>query len=460
MELERYETRLRQQSGFVREQVPYGNLPQNTECAVINLYDEVTYQQLLGFGGAFTESAAYVYAQMDAETKRAFCTAYFDREAGIGYNFGRTHINSCDFSLDLYTSVTEGDRTLQSFGLAREQRYVLPFLKDVLASCPEELVLFASPWSPPAYMKENESMIGGGRLKEDCKPLWAAYYAKYIHAMANEGVNISAISVQNEPMARQTWESCEYTAQEEAEFLKRYLIPALDAEGLSDVRIIIWDHNKERVYDRARDTLADPAVASRVWAVGHHWYTGAHYDGLSLVHEQLHKPVLCTEFCGSIEADPAVVAERYAVEMCENLAHYDIASCDWNLLLNQNGGPFHNRTADSVAQPGVVHDVVKGGCLAPILYDTRQKTMTLTPIYYAIGHFSKWLRRGATRIAATTYSEQLHVCAFRNPDGRLAAVVVNTADHALPAVFRLRGVCTSVSLSAHSVSTVLFPFRG
>ncbi len=452
--MELYETCPAQGIRQKKSIVVMNTAPISSECAIVNLFDDVTYQKILGFGGAFTESAAYVYAQMEESTKREFLKAYFDREEGIGYNFGRTHINSCDFSLDLYTSVRDGDRTLESFSLAREQQYILPFLKDVQAFCREELILFASPWSPPAYMKDNQSMVGGGKLTEEYKDVWAHYYAKYVKAFAAEGVRIAAISIQNEPMAKQTWESCCYTAEEEAEFLEAHLLPALDEEGLSDLKIIIWDHNKERVYDRAKQILQQGNLASRVWAVGHHWYTGDHFDGLRLVHEQLHKPLICTEFCGNIEGDVHAVAERYGVEMCENLNHFDIASCDWNLLLNQRGGPFHNRTADSVSQPGVVHDVLKGGCYAPILYDTEKAELIRTPIYDYIGHFSKWLERGAVRIATTKYTGDLHVCAFRNPDGSLISVLLNTADISLPAVIRLHGGCTPIQLSAHSIVTL------
>lgn len=439
---------------FKKSIVEMNTAPESTEVAVVNLFDDVIYQEILGFGGAFTEAAAYVYSQMDDATKKRFIKAYFDREEGIGYNFGRTHINSCDFALDIYTYVEEGDKTLSTFDISRDQKYILPFLKDALEYCKEELILFASPWSPPAYMKDNNSMIKGGKLLEEYKSAWAHYYAKYIKAFAAEGIRIDAVSIQNEPMARQTWESCNYTAEDEADFIEQYLITALDEEGLSDLKIIIWDHNKERVYDRAKKTLRNENVNSRVWAIGHHWYTGDHFEGLDLVHEQLGKPVICTEFCGEIEGDVNALAERYGVEMCENLNHYDIASCDWNLLLNQKGGPFHNRTADSVAIPGVVHDVVKGGCFAPILYDTDKEELVLTPIYYYIGHFSKWIERGAVRIATTKYTKQIYTCAFRNPDGTLIAVLVNTADHELPAFIRLHDGVTPIQLPAHSIMTV------
>ena len=237
-----------------------GNIDSITEPAIINVFDEFEYQTVLGFGGAFTESAAYNYAQLTDEQKKDFMIKTFSRKDGIGYNFGRTHINSCDFSLDIYTYVERGDRDLSTFNIERDRKYIIPFIKDALEYCSDELVLFASPWSPPDYMKENEIAIRGGALKEEYMPVWARYYAKYIKAMREEGINISAITVQNEPNAKQPWESCSYSPEDERDFIENYLDPILDEEGLSDIKIMIWDHNKERVYDRSKRIFTSEKV--------------------------------------------------------------------------------------------------------------------------------------------------------------------------------------------------------
>ena len=168
---------------FKEEQIELNNFPANTEWGIVNVFDDVKYQEVLGFGGAFTESSAYLYSLMSEQDKKKFLELYFDRKNGIGYNFGRSHINSCDFSLSVYTSVEEGDKTLESFNLEREKKYIIPFLKDALNYCNEEIVLFASPWSPPAFMKDNNNMLEGGKLSEEYKLVWAHYYAKYIRAI-------------------------------------------------------------------------------------------------------------------------------------------------------------------------------------------------------------------------------------------------------------------------------------
>ena len=441
---------------FKEEIIETDNTSNRTEGGIVNIFDDVTYQEVLGFGGAFTESAAYNYSLLNDAEKDKFMKAYFDDVDGIGYNFGRTHINSCDFSLDIYTYVEEGDETLETFDISRDKKYIIPFIKDAQKYMKDELVLFASPWSPPAYMKDNNSRIRGGKLLDKYKELWALYYAKYIKAYRNEGIDIKAISIQNEPFAVMSWESCSYSAEDEAELIEKYIIPVFDREGLSDIKIIIWDHNKERVYTRSRDTLKNPVVNERVWGVGHHWYTGDHFDGLRIVHEKLNKPVLCTEFCCSINADIVVSAERYAHEMAGNFNNYDIASCDWNLLLSNNGGPFHNRNDKTEAIPGVVFDDIEAGCYAPILYNKEEEKTVLTPIYYYIGHFSKFVKRGAKRIAYSSHTNKLDICPFINPDGTRVVIILNCNDEDIPVILRHNDVYTRYDADAHTIMTILF----
>lgn len=440
---------------FKESTVEYGTASKEEEAGVINVFDDVEYQEVLGFGGAFTESVAYNYSKLSDEAKKDFLEKYFDKKNGIGYNFGRTHINSCDFSLDIYSYVEDGDNTLETFNIERDKKYIIPFLKDAMEYCEEEIVLFASPWSPPAYMKNNESAIGGGSVKEEYQKLWALYYAKYIKAYREEGINICAISVQNEPKAMQTWESCYYSPEDERDFLEKYLIPVLDEEGLSDIKIIIWDHNKERVYDRAKLILSNEKVNERVWAVGHHWYSGDHFEGLALVQERLNKPNICTEFCAGINEDVIAVAERYAREICQNFNHYMIASCDWNILLSENGGPYHNRTADSVSVAGQIFESKNGGCYAPVLFEHRSNKLIYTPIYYYIGHFSKYVKRGAKRIATTRYMDDFYTCAFKNPDHSIVVVILNPTDEDKLMFVRHNSSVTPMPVKAHSIITLV-----
>lgn len=457
MNVKAFESFLYEENYNVERELEFGNMPESTEWKIANIYTDVKYQEILGFGAAVTESAAYNYSLLSDDMKKSFIEKHFSKKKGLGYNFGRTHINSCDFSLDIYSYIEEGDKELKTFNIERDKKYIIPFLKDIISACEEEIVLFASPWSPPAFFKENESVIKGGRLKEEYKRIWAKYFAKYIKAYKECNINISAVTVQNEPNASQTWESCYYSAEDERDFIKNHLIPVFNEEGLNDIKIIIWDHNKERVYDRAKTILADPVTNERVWAVGHHWYSGDHYNALSLVKERLNKPNICTEFCASMKnTDVLTLAEKYAKNMSENFNNYMIASCDWNILLSSLGGPYHNRTAESVSVDGQVYESKDGGCYAPVLYDKTEKKLIYTPIYYYIGHFSKFIKRGAKRLGVTKYSENFYFSAFCNPDGEIVAVALNPTESDMTVNLRLDGICTKTVLKAHSIATYIF----
>lgn len=435
-----------------------GNLPEDTEGGIVNIFDDAIYQEMLGFGAALTEASAYNYSLLPEDEKKLFIKSCFDKNDGIAYNFGRLHINSCDFSLDAYSAVKEGDMTLETFNIERDKKYIIPFLKDILACTKEDLELFASPWSPPAYMKTNGALFEGGKLKEEFKDLWAHFYAKFIKAYKAEGIKISAITVQNEPKAAQSWESCVYTAEEERDFIEKHLVPALDAEGLSDIKIIIWDHNKERVYDRAKTILKSPTANERVWAVGHHWYTGDHFEGLRLVNEQLNKPNICTEFCASFNMtkDLSVLAEKYGREICENINNFCIGICDWNILLDEYGGPYHNRKRAGTTALDLDYKNGGAGCYSPIMLNSKEKQIKFTPVYYYIGHFSKYIKRGARRIATTKYDKDIYSCAFLNPDGERVAVIMNTMEKEQDIALRHCGKCTKINLLPHSISTILF----
>lgn len=176
---------------------------------------------------------------------------------GNAYSLCRTHIQSCDFALSNYSYVRPFDSSLRSFTISRDRQLLLPFVKCGLAVNPQ-LQLFASPWSPPAFMKTNRRMNGGGKLRRSQYEAWAEVLAKYVDAYAREGVRISRMSVQNEPMASQVWDSCLFSAEEEAQFAAAYLRPALDASGHGDVKLFAWDHNTDKILSRVQSTFGAP----------------------------------------------------------------------------------------------------------------------------------------------------------------------------------------------------------
>ncbi|HET7450031.1 MAG TPA: hypothetical protein VFJ78_05490, partial [Gaiellaceae bacterium] len=258
-------------------------------------------QTILGIGGALTDASAEVFAKLSAAKQRELLDAYFDPAKGIGYTLARTNIHSCDFSSASYTYVDEGDAALKTFSVAHDRQYRIPFIKRAIAAAGGKLTTFASPWSPPAFMKTNGEMLHGGKLKPELRQAWANYFTKFIRAYAQEGIPIWGVTVQNEPMATQTWESCVFTAEEERDFVKHFLGPTMRRAGLGDRKIIAWDHNRDLIYQRVSTLLADPEAAKYIWGIGYHWYEpwsgGAMmFDNVRLVHETFpDKPLLFTE---------------------------------------------------------------------------------------------------------------------------------------------------------------------
>ncbi|WED23884.1 hypothetical protein L3Q72_21875 [Vibrio sp. JC009] len=374
-----------------------------------------TFQEWEGFGGAFTESAADVLSRMGPDNQVKMMEAYFHPEKGIGYNFCRTHINSCDFSLENWACCETEDPELKDFNLERDKQQIIPMIKQAQALSDNEITLFSSPWSPPAWMKTNGEMNNGGKLKAEYRQAWALYYCKYIQSMQEEGITISAITIQNEPAATQVWDSCIYTAEEERDFVRDYLGPTLQAEGLGHIKIVCWDHNRAEAYDRAQKMFDDAVASQYVYGIGIHWYMGDNYDNLKLINDIYpDKKIWFTEGCQ--ECGPHIgdwnVGERYAHSMINDLNHNSSAWCDWNLFLDETGGPNH----------------VQNLCSAPIIGDTANDDIIFNPSYYYFGHFSKFIKRGARRVAIATTSDDLEATAFVNPDGETVVVLMNRLD--------------------------------
>jgi len=402
------------------------------------------YQEIEGFGGAFTEASAVTFYKMPAEQQSEILKAYFDSKQGHGYTLCRTHIDSCDFSLGNYAyTEVDGDVDLEHFSIARDQKALIPMIKAAQAVAGESLRLFASPWSPPAWMKTNGQMNHGGKLKPEYREAWANYYCRYIHEYAHQGIPIWGLTVQNEPLATQTWDSCIYTAEEERDFARDYLGPALVRNGCGNVRLIVWDHNRDLMFERAKVILDDPEAAHYVWGVGFHWYVNDKFDNVQLVHEAYpDTKLLFTEGCqeGGPHLGEWHVGERYARSMVNDLNRWTVGWVDWNLVLDEQGGPNH----------------VGNYCSAPIIADTQTGRLHYQSSYYYIGHFSRFIRPGARRILCATTRDALEATAFQNPDGHIAVVVLNWSDESIPFALKFKGQAAPTESPAHSILTYRF----
>ena len=408
------------------------------------------FQTFLGIGGALTDASAETFAKLPKPKQREFIDAHFDEERGIGYKLARTNIHSCDFSSASYIYVDEGDKELKSFSVAHDKQYRIPFIKEVLAATRGRLNIFASPWSPPAFMKDNHDILHGGKLKPEFYQSWANYYTKFIKAYQAEGIPIWGISIQNEPMATQTWESCIYTAEEERDFLKNYLGPTMKREGLADKKIIAWDHNRDLIYQRVSTLLADPKAAQYVWGIGYHWYepwSGGDpmFDNVRLVNETFpEKPLIFTEGClspfNAQKLKEWSFGEQYGRSMIHDFNNNTVGWTDWNVLLDEQGGPNH----------------VANYCFAPVHADTKTGELTYLSSYYYIGHFSKFIKSGARRIASSPSRSQLLSTAFLNPDGKAVVVVMNPTDKPASYWLWLNGDAAELESLPHSIQTLVF----
>ncbi len=401
------------------------------------------FQTLQGFGGAFTEAAATTWQRLSEGQRAVFLRDCFDPVHGHGYTLCRVHMNSCDFSLGNYAHVeTPGDVDLAGFHIERDRQALLPMIRAAAQVAGQPLQLLVSPWSPPAWMKTNGCMNDGGKLKSEYRQAWARCFVRFIQAYAEEGVPVWGVSVQNEPEAHQRWDSCLYTAEEERDFVRDFLGPELANAGLGDVRIVVWDHNRDVMVERASVILSDPEAAKYVWGTGFHWYGEDHFDHVQLVHDAWpDKQLLFTEGCqeGGPHHGSWNLGERYAHSIINDLNRWTVGWIDWNLLLDETGGPNH----------------VGNLCSAPILAEPARDALLHQSSYFYIGHFARYVKPGAQRVLCAATRQALEATAFVNADGSLAVVAMNRAEHALHFALHVDGAAFQAELPPRSIASYL-----
>jgi glucosylceramidase len=322
-------------------------------------------------------------------------------------------------------------------------------IKRAIAAAGGELLFYASPWSPPPFMKGKEDMLQGGKLLPEYFRSWALYYTKFIKAYEAEGMPIWGITIQNEPMAVQRWESCIYTAEEERDFLKNYLGPVMGEEGLGDKKIVVWDHNRDLINHRANTIFEDPEASKYAWGIGFHWYenwSGGEpmFTNLDNINQSYpDKKLLFTEGCNE-RFDRAKYefwpnAERYGRSMINDFNAGTVGWTDWNILLDHNGGPNH----------------VGNFCFAPVHADLDVDEWVYTPSYYYIGHFSKYVKPGAKRVSTVSSRSPLLSTTFLNEDQSMATVVMNQSDDAITYKYFVGDQMTEVEIPARAMQTLL-----
>ncbi|EKE8066986.1 lysosomal glucosyl ceramidase [Salmonella enterica] len=433
------------------------------DCSeLISVLPRHTLQQIDGFGGSFTEGAGVVFNSMSEKTKAQFLSLYFSAQEH-NYTLARMPIQSCDFSLGNYAYVdSSADLQQGRLSFSRDEAHLIPLISGALRLNPHmklmaspwsppafmktnndmngggklrlsfsrdeahliplisgalrlnpHMKLMASPWSPPAFMKTNNDMNGGGKLRRECYADWADIIINYLLEYRRHGINVQALSVQNEPVAVKTWDSCLYSVEEETAFAVQYLRPRLARQGMDEMEIYIWDHDKDGLVDWAELAFADEANYKGINGLAFHWYTGDHFSQIQYLAQCLpDKKLLFSEGCVPMESDAGSQIRHwhtYLHDMIGNFKSGCSGFIDWNLLLNSEGGPNHQGNL----------------CEAPIQYDAQNDVLRRNHSWYGIGHFCRYVRPGARVMLSSSYDNLLEEVGFVNPDGERVLVVYN-----------------------------------
>ena len=426
---------------------PHGQPLETEVCVFVD--PAKTFQTFLGIGGALTDAVAETYYKLSKGKQKELITAYFDPKNGIGYTLGRTNIQSCDFSSSSYSYVSDTDPNFKTFSIEHDRKYRIPFIKEAMATASGKLTLFVTPWSPPAWMKTNNDVLHGGKLKPEFDQAWANFYVKFIKTYEKEGIPIWGLSVQNEPMATQTWESCVYSAEEERDFVKNFLGPTLHKNGLATKKLIFWDHNRDLIYQRVSTMLEDPEAAKYIWGIVFHWYetwsgSGMLYDNVNKVAEAFpNKNLIFTEGCQEkfdfAHLNDWTLGEKYGTSMIHDFNAGTVGWTDWNILLDEHGGPNH----------------AGNFCFAPVHANTATDELIYTNAYYYIGQFSKFIHPGAKRIISSANRDKLMTTAFINKNGNLSIIVMNASDDKIPFTLIIKGNAAKTISLPHSIETLV-----
>lgn len=395
------------------------------ERCVIKIYQENIISSFLGLGGALTESTAYNYQKLSRENQERFIKDYYS-SSGLNYQFGRIAIGSNDFALKHFEYTKKAD--LSDFSIEHDKKYTIPFILDVLKT--KNISLIASPWSPPKVLKTIKTPYIGAKLNKDNYEIYSEYLIKFIKAYENLGINIDYLTMQNEPFARQPWESCKFELSEQKEFIYQYLLPKLDK-----TKVLLWDHNKEMLYDNFKYLYEKN---KKIAGIGFHYYSGSHFNNIRMIRKEYPNTLLInTEMCcGYSKYDETKWisdAEWYMKDLIGDLNSGINAYLDWNMLLDERGGPTHS------------FNFLK----SPIIL--KEDSYIKTPIYYYLYHLSHFIDSGEI-IEHSTYTNDLEIVSIKNSE-KIVVVIVNNKNKEYKYKLFFNNDFISDSIPAHSIIT-------
>ena len=441
----------------------------------IRLHPKQTFQTITGFGGAFTESSAYLLNKLSKKNRDLILDAYFG-ENGANYSLTRTHMNSCDFSLSQYSySPVAGDKELKHFTIEDDMDDLIPMIKDAMKVSKDGFKIFASPWTAAPWMKDNNHWVGG-KLLPEYYDTWALFFSKYIDAYQKEGIDIWGFTVENEPHGNgNNWESMHYTPKEMTDFVQYHLGPKLEADGKGDKIILGYDQNRGGLKEWVDEMYRDEASSKYFHGTAIHWYEST-YDyfpeELQYAHYKApNKYLIETEGCVDSQIpvwkDDAWYWEkkstdwgwdwaseedkhlhpkyapvnRYARDIIGCLNNWVDGWVDWNMVLDKQGGP----------------NWFKNWCVAPVIVDPEKDEVYFTPLYYTMAHFSKYIRPNAKIIDLNNSDKELMATAAKNPDGSIAVVLFNEGTTVKNIQLELENKSVNFSIDGQAIQTIHIP---
>ncbi|WP_272149722.1 glycoside hydrolase family 30 protein [Tenacibaculum aiptasiae] len=439
----------------------------------ISINPEKKYQTITGFGGSFTEASAYLLNKLSKKNRNKVLQAYFGKE-GANYSLTRTHISSCDFSLSNYTyAPVAEDMELEYFSIAEDKEDLVPMIKDAMSISDEGFKIIASPWTAPPWMKDNNHWVGG-KLLPKYNDSYALFFSKYLKAYKKEGIDIWGVTVVNEPHGNgNNWESMHFSPKEMTDFVQYHLGPKLEKEGLEKVKIFGYDQNRDGLKEWVDEMYKDENSSKYYAGTAIHWYESTvdyFPKALKYAHEKApNKYLIQTEACVDSEApkwkDDAwywskeatdwgwdwapehqkswhpkyVPVYRYARDIIGCLNNWVDGWVDWNMVLNKQGGP----------------NWFKNWCVAPVIVDEEADEVYLTPIYYTLAHFSKYIRPKAVIIDSQTNDAQVMVTAALNPDKTISVILFNPTQEKKQFTIELNNKTKSISIGKQAIQTII-----
>ncbi len=445
----------------------------DSEASTIVINSKKEFQTITGFGGAFTESSAYLLNKMSEEKRDEILEAYFAKD-GARYSLARTHMNSCDFSLNNYSyTPVAGDKNLDHFSIDQDKDDIIPMIKDAIAISEDGFKLFSSPWTASPWMKDNKSWVGG-KLLPQYYDTWALFFSKYVDAYNAEGIDIWGFTVENEPHGNgENWESMHYTPEEMTHFVQNFLGPKLEADGKGHIKILGYDQNREGIREWVDVMYKDEASSKYYDGTAVHWYESTYNyfpEELQYAHNKApEKYLIQTEAC--VDAEVPVWKDdkwywkkeatdwgydwreedkkylhpkyspvnRYARDIIGCLNNWVDGWVDWNMVLDTKGGP----------------NWANNWCIAPVIVDPEKDEVYYTPLYYVMTHFSKFIRPEAKVIEVKKSDEELMVAAAKNPDGSIAVVIFNEGTTPKNLELTHNDLIKNISISPQAIQTIM-----